>query len=43
MHEYILFISSKQLNHLVETRNKFVTLDELDSKGRQYENSAIIV
>ena len=43
MHGYVLTISSKQLNHLIEARNDFVKSDELHSKGREHEDSAITI
>ena len=41
IHEYVLTISSKQLNHLIEARNDFTTSGRSDSKGREHEDSAI--
>ena len=43
MHGHVLTISSKQLNHLIEARNDFVKSDELYSKGREHEDSAITI
>ncbi|KAL9073096.1 MAG: hypothetical protein Q9161_003150 [Pseudevernia consocians] len=43
MHEHVLAISSKQLNHLIEARNDFVGSGGLHFKGREHEDGAITI
>ena len=40
---HIITISSEQLNYLLEARREFITSGRLDSKGLQYEDSAVTI
>lgn len=43
IYRYILIISFKQLNYLIETRNDFITSGVLDFKSREHENNVVII
>ena len=43
MHGHVLVISSKQLNHFIQTRNDFVASGGLDSKGREHKDGVITI